>query len=86
MRNEQKMKRIATYVFLILVSVIFFFPFYFLIVSITNPSIDITRGRLLPGPHLIENFKTMMETTPISQSIVNSAIVSVGQTIISIFV
>ncbi|SFC09102.1 lactose/L-arabinose transport system permease protein [Alkalibacterium subtropicum] len=86
MKNEKRMKRIATYVFLILVSFIFFFPFYFLIVSITNPSIDITRGDLLPGSHLIENFRTMIETTPIGLSIWNSALVSVGQTIISIFV
>ncbi|GEK89432.1 lactose/L-arabinose transport system permease protein [Alkalibacterium putridalgicola] len=86
MKNEKRTKRIATYVFLILVSLIFFFPFYFLIVSISNPSIDITRGKLLPGSHLIENFKTMIETTPISLSIWNSALVSVGQTIISIFV
>lgn len=86
MRNEKRTKRIATYVFLILVSFIFFFPFYFLIVSITNPSIDITRGKLMPGTHLIENFRTMMETTPIRLSIINSSIVSVGQTIVSIFV
>lgn len=86
MKNEKRTKRIATYVFLILVSFIFFFPFYFLIVSITNPSIDITRGDLIPGSHLVENFKTMIETTPISLSIWNSALVSVGQTIISIFV
>jgi lactose/L-arabinose transport system permease protein len=86
MKNEKRIKRIATYVFLILVSLIFFFPFYFLIVSITNPSIDITRGDLIPGSHLVENFKTMIETTPISLSIWNSALVSVGQTIISIFV
>lgn len=86
MKNEKRTKRIATYVFLILVSLIFFFPFYFLIVSISNPSIDITRGKLLPGSHLVENFKTMIETTPISLSIMNSALVSVGQTIVSIFV
>lgn len=85
MRNNVKTKKLFMYLFLILTSIAFFFPFYFLIVSITNPSVDITRGRLLPGGHVVENFRTMIEGTNIVQAIGNSAIVAVGQTFLSIF-
>ncbi|EXJ23341.1 Alpha-arabinosides ABC transport system, permease protein AraQ [Alkalibacterium sp. AK22] len=86
MKNQETMKKVFMYSFLILTSVMFFFPFYFLIISITNPSIDITRGRLLPGTHFIENFRTMIETSLLSRAVINSTIVSFGQTILSIFV
>lgn len=85
MRNNTKMKKVMMYLFLILTSIMFFFPFYFLIVSITNPSVDITRGRLLPGTHMMENFRTMLDGTNIMEAIGNSAIVSIVQALLSIF-
>lgn len=86
MKNQEAMKKVFMYGFLILTSIMFFFPFYFMIISITNPSIDITRGRMLPGTHFVENFRTMLETTLLTRAVINSTIVSFGQTILAIFV
>ncbi|MCC5895636.1 MAG: carbohydrate ABC transporter permease [Alkalibacterium sp.] len=80
------MKKFFMYFFLIITSIMFFFPFYFLVVSITNASVDITRGRLLPGTHFMENFRTMLETTILTRSVWNSTIISISQTFLSIFI
>lgn len=85
MKNNKKGNNVLMYAFLILSAIVFFFPFYFLIISITNNSVDITQGRLLPGSHTLENFRTMIETTNILQATGNSAIVAIIQTLVSIF-
>lgn len=85
MKNKKVIKKILLYLFLIAVSITFFFPFYFMIVSATNASADVTAGRLLPGRHLIENFKTMIETTNLPAAMKNSIVVAVVQTLVSIF-
>lgn len=86
MNREKTLKKIAMYAFLILTCAMFFFPFYFLIISITNPSVDVTRGRMLPGTHIMDNLRTMLNTTNIVGSVGNSSIVAIGQTLLSIFI
>lgn len=85
MKNKIIIKKVLMYLFLIAVSITFFFPFYFMIVSATNASADVTAGRLLPGRYLMENFKTMIETTNLPIAMKNSIMVAVVQTLISIF-
>lgn len=85
MKNKKIIKKILLYLFLIVVSFTFFFPFYFMIVSTTNASADVTAGRLLPGSHFVENFKTMLETTNLPTAMKNSIVVAVIQTLVSIF-
>ena len=36
-----------------------FLPLYYMICGATNPSIDVVRGKLIPGTYLIENFKNL---------------------------
>lgn len=57
-----------------------------MIVSSTNTSADVSAGRLMPGTHLVENFKNMIATTNITGAMKNSSIVSIVQTILSIFI
>lgn len=83
---NRKRQKLLTYLFLIISTVVFFFPFYFMIVSSTNTSADVSAGRLMPGTHLVENFKNMIGTTNITGAMKNSSIVSVVQTILSIFI
>lgn len=81
-----KIKRIFTYVFLTTASIISIFPFFWMIVSATNKSVDVTRGRLLPGSHLLENFKNLLGSVDIVTALTNSAIISVITTVLSLLI
>lgn len=80
-----KKKNTGTYIFLILMSIVFAFPFYFLLVSATNRSVDVTKGSLLPGTYLFENLKNLFETADIANALKNSAIISILQTVFALF-
>lgn len=56
---------IPTYIFLGIVSFISVFPLYWMISAATNTSTDVSRGRLLPGTHFMENFKNLMSQQPL---------------------
>lgn len=77
-------KRVLTYIFLIVMSVIFAFPFYFLIVSATNVSMDVTSGRLLPGAALVENWQKLISQTDLLTAFKNSSIIAFFQTVLSL--
>lgn len=79
-----KLNKIATYIFLVLISIVFAFPFYFLIVSATNASIDVTSGSLLPGTNLVQNFKDLFGSVNIVEALKNSTIIALFQTIFAI--
>lgn len=81
-----RLKRTSTYIFLIIASIISIFPFFWMIISSTNKSVDVTQGRLLPGSHLIENFKNLIETVDIVPALTNSAIISIITTILSLII
>ena len=50
-----KFKNVLVYLFLIVVSLLSIFPFYWMASAATNLSLDVIRGRLLPGPNLLIN-------------------------------
>lgn len=60
--RKMGMGRIGVYIFLILISIIAFIPFYSMIVMGTYYSNDLYTGiKLFPGDYLVENFKTLMK-------------------------
>ena len=67
-----KVKTALSYVILILASFLSAFPLYYMICGATNTSIDIVRGRLLPGTHLLENFQTLIATQNLGRAMFNS--------------
>lgn len=79
-------KRVLTYVFLIIMSIVFAFPFYFLIVSATNVSMDVTSGRLLPGAAMLENWQKLIEQTDLITAFTNSSIIAFFQTVLSLLI
>lgn len=81
-----KLKRIATYLFLIAATIISIFPFFWMIVSATNKSVDVSKGRLLPGGHFFENFKNLVETIDIIPALTNSAVISIITTVLSLII
>lgn len=78
--------KILTYIFLVFMSIVFAFPFYFLIVSATNTSVDVTSGRMLPGAAILENWKALAERTDLLNAFKNSSIVAFGQTTLALLV
>lgn len=84
--KRNKNKTIITYIFLIIMSIIFVFPFYFLIVSATNASIDVTKGSMLPGVELINNLKKIFSQTGMVLALKNSTIIAFFQTTLALLI
>jgi lactose/L-arabinose transport system permease protein len=74
------------YVFLIISSLISVFPLYWMAISATNKSVDIVRGALLPGSHLIENFRRLLELQDVSRALTNSFRNAAVLTVVSILI
>ena len=82
----KKIKRILIYTFLGIASFISVFPFLWMIVSMTNKSVDVTKGRLLPGTYFFENIKALFETVDITTALINSSIIAVVTTVLTLFI
>ncbi|SDC35554.1 lactose ABC transporter membrane protein [Pelagirhabdus alkalitolerans] len=76
----KKFKRILTYVFLSVAAIISIYPFFWMVVSSTNASVDVTRGRQLPGTHLIENLTNLFDQVNIVTALSNSFIIAILST------
>lgn len=77
---------LPTYLFLGITSIIFFFPFYFLIISATNTSTAVTNGSLLPGAALFDNLKNVFSQTEMISAFKNSSIVAFFQTVLALLI
>ena len=58
--TKKKIMSILQYVILIILSIISIFPFYWMIVAATNKSVDVSKGTLMIGSHIVENFKSLI--------------------------
>ncbi len=81
-----KVKTISSYFILILASFLSAFPLYYMLCGATNTSIDIVRGRLLPGTYLIENFKTLVANQNLGLAMFNSFRNAIVITVITLLV
>ncbi|OMD79791.1 carbohydrate ABC transporter permease [Paenibacillus odorifer] len=81
-----KTKRMFTYVFLIIAALISIFPFIWMVISATNQSVDVTKGTLLPGAHLVKNINNLFSSVDMWQALWNSAKISVVTTVLSLLV
>ncbi|MBD1379467.1 carbohydrate ABC transporter permease [Metabacillus arenae] len=80
------LKRIFPYAVLTIATIISVFPFLWMIISATNKSVDVTKGRLLPGSHFFENFTNLLETVNIVPALINSAKISISTTVLSLLI
>lgn len=80
------LKRIFQYTFLIIVSVISVFPLYWMLSAATNKSVDVIRGRLIPGMSLIENWEKLLTAQNVSGAMFNSFKYSIILTLISLLI
>lgn len=81
-----KGRKFAMYLFLCIMSFISVFPLYWMVSAATNKSVDVTRGRLIPGTYLIENFKNLIASQNIGRALGNSFKYAIILTIISLII
>ncbi|MBS6195954.1 MAG: carbohydrate ABC transporter permease [Clostridiales bacterium] len=67
-----KGKKIFQYAFLTIVSLLSVFPLYYMFCAATNKSVDVSRGKLIPGTYLLENYKTLIDTQNLPLALWNS--------------
>lgn len=85
-RFGDKIYRYGMYGFLTLMAFISIFPFYWLIVSSTNSSTDVTKGKLSFGSEFLVNFNKLSETVDLPLIFYNSMKVSILGTILTLVV
>ena len=77
---------IASYIVLGIFSFLSVFPLYYMFCGATNPSIDIIRGKLIPGTYLLENLKTLLDNQNLLLALWNSIKNSVIVTVLTLLV
>ncbi|MFG6150172.1 carbohydrate ABC transporter permease [Halobacillus sp. B23F22_1] len=82
----RKLKRVGVYTFLSIASLVSIFPFLWMLVSMTNKSVDVTQGRLLPGSHLFENLTVLFDSVNMVTALVNSTIIAVITTFLTLLI
>ena len=70
--TSNKWKNAISYIVLTIASLLSVFPLYYMISGATNKSIDIVRGRLIPGTYLMENFKCLTTNQNLGLAMFNS--------------
>ena len=87
-KNNSMIQRrlIPTYIFLTIVSIISVFPLYWMIAAATNTSTDVSRGRILPGTHFMENFKNLTDQQPLWRALGNSFLYAFVTTIVCLLI
>ncbi len=87
-KNVSQIQRrlIPSYIFLVIVSLISVFPFYWMISAATNTSTDVAKGKITIGAHAVENFKTLLSQQDLWGSMANSFKYAIVQTVIALFI
>ena len=87
-KNRSMIQRrlIPTYIFLIIVSFFSVFPFYWMISAATNQSIDVARGKIIPGAYALENFQNLVQNANLWGAMGNSVLYALVQTILALLI
>ncbi len=81
-----KLKNTLQYVFLTIVSLLSVFPLYYMACAATNKSVDVIRGKLIPGTYLIENVKNLVATQNVGGAMMNSFKYAMACTLVALLV
>jgi lactose/L-arabinose transport system permease protein len=78
---------IVKYIFLSVTALISIFPFFWMIISATNKSVDVTRGKLSPGSEFIVNLDNLLKSNlGFINCLGNSAKIAIISTILALLV
>ena len=83
--NTQR-RLIPAYIFLIIMSFLSVFPFYWMISAATNPTVEVARGKLTFGTYAWENLQSLMAQTNLWGAMKNSFIYAGAQTVMALFI
>ena len=87
MSKKSKVLNVFKYIFLGILSFISIFPFIWMIIAVTNKSVDITRGTLVPGGYFMENLKNLLASNlNYMNAFKNSLIIAVITTILAMII
>ncbi len=76
--------RLFLYIFLIILAVICFTPFYIMIINATRSTQAINLGvSLIPGKAFLDNYRTMLTSLPIWKGFLNSLTIAIPSTILA---
>ena len=62
------------------------FPLYYMVCAATNKSVDVIRGRLIPGLNLIENFNNLVTMQDVGAAFMNSVKYTLLLTVLSMVI
>lgn len=87
-KNKSAIQRrlIPTYIFLSIVSLVSVFPLYWMIAAATNTSTEVSRGRIMPGTHFMQNFQNLVAQQPLWRALGNSFFYAILTTVACLFV
>ncbi len=87
-KNKSMIQRrlIPTYIFLIIVSFISVFPLYWMISASTNTSTEVSRGRIIPSSHFMENFNNLVSQQPLWRALWNSFFYAILTTVVCLLI
>ena len=83
--NTQR-RLIPAYIFLIIMSFLSVFPFYWMISAATNPTVEVARGKLTFGTYAAENFRSLLAPTNLPVAMKNSFVYAGAQTLMALFI
>jgi lactose/L-arabinose transport system permease protein len=86
MIKKYTLSNILLYGFLGLTVLASAFPFFYMVSAATNRSVDIVRGRILPGLHILDNAKTLLSSVAIGTAFLNSLRNTIAGTIAALFI
>ena len=82
-----KVKNSFKYIFLSIISIISIFPFVWMLISMTNKSVDVSKGSLMPGTSLFENMQNLFGSDlSFSNSLWNSAKIAIITTVLALII
>ncbi|MBE6055130.1 MAG: carbohydrate ABC transporter permease [Clostridium sartagoforme] len=87
MTKKISIVNVLKYTFLSIVSFISIFPFIWMVIAITNKSVDVTRGKLIPGGYFIENLKNLLASDlNYINAFKNSLVIAIVTTVLAMIV
>ena len=82
----KNLSKIGAYLFLSIAAFVSIFPFFWMIVSATNASVDVTRGKMTPGTHLFTNFQNLLYRANFGTAFLNSLEIAVITTVSALII
>lgn len=71
-KRPRSLRHTGQYIFLTVVSLLSIFPLYYMVCAATNKSVDVIRGKLIPGLYLLENLNNLVTSQNVVGAMRNS--------------